>query len=650
MLLHLSGGAFFECVRNACGMLRGKTALMILVLLMAKKAISQAPFIEVSSEVGINHAFQVDLATFGGGAAVLDYDNDGYEDLYVTGGRSEDKFYRNNGDGTFTNILEEAGFSETKEVYTQGASSADVNKDGFRDLIITTFFNIEDRQTTHNLLYLNLGNGQFREVSATWGLVDHVSNSQGATFGDLNGDGYPDLYVSNYFSNSLQGISIFNEETIVNTLLSATDFIFINAGGERFIEVSDIYGMQHDGFGFQGLLTDYDNDGDLDLYIANDFGFRRTPNLLLENTFPQSELIDRSINLALNQGMNAMGMASSDNNNDGLLDYFVSNLAASLLVVNQGEEFPFFNNTVGSGVGINTIEDENFIGPPVSWGCNFFDFDHDTDSDLFVNNGALNPTVRLNPNFFFEYENGRYVEKAAEMGLNDYRIGRGSVVFDYDNDGDMDLFVVNQMPRDPNRTLPEARCLFYRNDNENGNWLKVKLSGNQSDRDGIGSRVEVMVNGRRFVKEIDGGSSHLSQNSTIAHFGLDNITSVDSITVNWLGGGAQVVYDIDVNQLITIEEENSEIDATETVEAEISAFPTYFDNDLTVRFTYASDRSIQIEVHDEKGNLVDTIENEASTQGEGFINWLAPPDLPRGVYFFSIKGKGNKVITRAIKR
>ena len=626
-----------------------KAKLIGWFLLIPGSSLAQNAFVEVSAEAGIDHAFEVDLATFGGGAAVFDYNNDGYEDLYVTGGRSTDVLYKNNGDGTFTNVFEGAGLERTKEVYTQGVSSSDINKDGFRDLVITTFFDIETRLTTSNLLYLNLGNGKFQDVTGSWGLSEFKSNSQGASFGDINNDGYTDLYVSNYFSNSLEGVSIFNEETIVNTLLSAPDFLFINAGGERFVEVSGIYGMEHDGFGFQGLFTDFDNDRDLDLYIANDFGFRRTPNLMFENVFPESQLQERAVGLALNQGMNAMGLATNDNNNDGRMDYFVSNLSASLFVVNRGNGIPFFNWTEASGIGITVINDPNYVGPPISWGCNFFDFDHDMDTDLFVNNGALNPTIRLNPNFFYEYENRQYVEKSQIMGLNEYRIGRGSVVFDYDNDGDMDLFVVNQKPRDPSTSLPEARCLLYRNENETGNWLKVRLLGTQGDGDGIGSRVEVMVDGNLLVREINGGSSHLSISSTIAHFGLADHTSVDSLKVKWIGGGEQVLHNIEANQLVTVEQELSTPTQSE-VSTVMEVFPTYFDNDLTIRLLFDSGLPAQIKVHDEKGNLVDTIDVNVTSESELFINWIAPPDVPRGVYFFSIQKQGRRIVTRAVKK
>jgi hypothetical protein len=190
---------------------------------------------------------------------------------------------------------------------------------------------------------------------------------------------------------------------------------------------------------------------------------------------------------------------------------------------------------------------------PTSWGANFADFDHDTDLDLFVANGCLNPFVMPNADYYFENAGGKFTDQSEAKGLNDTGIGRGSVVFDYDNDGDLDLLVVNQKPIDGG--LPGASpTRLYRNDSPAGNWLKVQLKGREADRDGIGARVEVVVGGLRMIREIDGGSGHASQNSTVAHFGLGRASRADSIHVIWPGGRKQSLLDQAANQKITITE------------------------------------------------------------------------------------------------
>lgn len=609
---------------------------------------AQPAFTEVSAKAGIEHAFVVDLATFGGGACVIDFDKDGYEDLYVTGGRAADRLYKNNGDGTFTDILLQAGFERTAEVYTQGAAAADINRDGYKDLIVTTMNYLDENRTVApNLLYLNNGDGTFTEVTEAWGLSGGRVNSMGASFGDINADGFPDLFVCNYFSNSTTGISIYNEQTITNSFRPSIDFFYINLGGERFVEVSNYYGMDHIGFGFLGMFTDFDNDQDLDLYIANDFGFKSTPNMLFENQYPQKKMNNRAISLALNYGMNAMGIAPADLNFDGYMDYYVTNLGTSLFTLNdQGQGF--IDQTLQSGIGIPTIDDSLYKGPPISWGANFFDYDHDTDQDLFVANGALNPTIRLNPNFFFENENGQMREVAAEMQMNDYRIARGSVVFDYDNDGDLDLFVVNQVPREPTNRLEEARCLLYRNDASAGNWLKVELEGVNSDKNGLGARIEVIVDGKLLIREIDGGSSHLSHNSTIAHFGLGNSFDVESITVKWPGGNTQTTADVTANQHLIIRESINGQPEKESLNR-FNVSPGYFTNEVLIEFELADPASAQLQVFDVQGRLVANLGRVDQPLREGFWRWEVPANLQRGVYIFRIETENGVMAKRAVK-
>jgi len=605
-------------------------------------------FTEVSEEAGINHAFKIDLATFGGGACVLDFDNDGFEDLYVTGGANPDVLYKNNGDGTFTNVFETAGFTRTKEMYTQGATAADINRDGHKDIIVTTMnFLNENREIAPNLLYLNNGDGTFTDVTNAWGLDAFKVNSMGATFGDFNADGYPDLFVGNYFTNSTAGFSIYNEQTITNSFRPSLDFLFVNVGGEYFVDVREFYGLDHESFGFQGMFTDYDNDRDLDLYIVNDFGFRSTPNLMFRNDFPEKKLTERSINLALNFGMNAMGVASTDINNDGWMDYFVTNLGTSLFNLNRGNGEGFVDRTVSLNLAVPVIEREVYTGPPVSWGANFFDFDHDADEDLFICNGALNPTIRVNPNLFFELDNGKFEEVGEAYGLADLRIGRGSVVFDYDNDGDLDLFVVNQIPRDITSTIPEARCLLFRNDVADGNWLQVELEGVQADKNGLGSRVEALVDGKLLIQEIHGGGSHISQNTTIAHFGLADATEVEELTIKWVGGNTQTLRNVTANQKIKITEEMNAMPFEQA--NRLNVFPTDIGQPVLIEYDLNRPGPIEIGLYDTKGALIEKVVNISSEVSTGFWQWTPKRDLPGGIYYFRLLSDSGSITRRVIK-
>ncbi len=604
-------------------------------------------FTEVSRFAGIDHAFKVDLATFGGGAAIIDYDNDGFEDVYLTGGNNADALYKNNGDGTFTNVIEGAGFENTIPIHTQGATAADVNRDGYKDLLVTTMYYKADRELSPNLLFLNNGDGTFKDVTRQYGLDNHKSNSMSASFGDINADGFPDLFVANYFAASPNGVSIFNEQTIINNYAPAVDFLFINTSGEYFVEASDLYGMNHDGFGFEGVFTDWDNDQDLDLLIANDFGFKANPNVALRNDYPIKSLTDKSNGLQLNFGMNAMGIAAGDHDFDGWMDYYVTNISASLFVKNQnGTSFLNFGEIAGNTSTL--INNPGYRGVPVSWGANFFDFDHDTDLDLFVNNGALNPTIRPNHNFFFESFDGDYKDVSRRTGVDDPRIGRGSVVFDYDNDGDMDLLVVNQEPRDPTSTLPPARTLLFRNDAANGNWLKIQLKGKRADKNGIGSRVEVITDNRLLVREIDGGSSHMSQNSTIAHFGLGDHETVRSVIVRWVGGNAQQLTNVPANQLLTIEEEISNINVVD--ENKLKIYPSYFTDFVIIEYELENIEPFDLSLYDIQGKLVKTLlSQDVAKNRKGIWKWEVTGDLVHGMYFIQLRTNDSIIAEKAFK-
>lgn len=524
---------------------------LISILLFVKfSGKSQNTFVDITEEAGIDHYFEVYEGMFGGGIAVFDINNDGFEDFYITSGMRDDVLYLNNGDGTFKNIHKEAGLEITSNYITQGVVSADFNRDGWTDILITTI-NSKDRikqiPRAKNLLFLSNGDKTFRDATSEYGLDDFFSFSTGANVGDINGDGYPDVYIGNYFLEYDGKLDLISDATIVNANSKAKGYLLINKKGKYFKNEYAAYGLTHTGFSFGGLFSDFDNDGDQDLFVINDFGYKAVPNFLLENLYPKKKFKDVSKKLQMDLKINSMGAAVGDYNNDGFLDYYMTNIRVNQFMVNQGPGLPFLDKLKELGLYYITI----------SWGANFADFDHDGDLDLFVANGDLNPNCVPMGNFYFENENGIFKEKGREMGVNDYGIGRGSVILDIDNDGDMDILVVNQKPV-LDYPLKSTTRLF-RNDISKGNWLKVKLKGVESELRGIGSRVELIIGNTRMIREIDGGgSSHLSQNSTIAHFGLGNAVKVDSVIVTWIGNKKQILVSQEVNQLVTITEETGE--------------------------------------------------------------------------------------------
>ena len=509
---------------------------------------AQQTFIDVTEDAGIDHQYEVYEGTFGGGVTVFDVNNDGFEDLYITSGIKSDRLYLNNGDGTFKNTFNGSGLEITNNYVTQGVVSADINKDGYRDLFITTITTTDGKSViprAKNLLFLNNGDATFKDVTNQYGLEDLNSFSTGPSFGDFNSDGYPDLFVGNYFQEFTGKLGIIKDATIVSANQTAKSYLLENKEGKKFKNVYKDYGLGHKGFGFGGVFTDYDNDNDQDLLVNQDFGYKAVPNFLYQNEYPDDNFIDVSKETEMDLKINAMGAAVGDYNGDGWMDYYITNIKFNMLMENQGIGKPFIDKAKELGT----------YNLAISWGANFADFDHDEDLDLFVSNGDLNPNCTPMGNFYFENNDNTYTEKGRELAINDYGIGRGSVIFDMDNDGDMDLLVVNQKPI-LNYPITSITRLF-RNDLTKGNWLKVALIGQASEANGIGSRVTVVANGKRIIREIDGGgSSHLSQNSVIAHFGLGATTVVDSVIVNWTGGNTQILTNLNTNQQLEIVEIN----------------------------------------------------------------------------------------------
>lgn len=493
---------------------------------------------------GIDHRFVVREGMFGGGACVFDYDGDGWEDVYITGGNAPDRLYRNCGDGTFEDRLAAAGLGRTGDFVTQGVASADVDGDGWRDLLVTTIGTRAAQQVPRapNLLFVNRGDGTFRDGTEAFGLADLHSFSTAPSFGDVNADGWPDLYVANYFHNYDGPLSEITDATIVNAARTAESYLLINEGGERFVNRYAEYGLDHKGFGFGGVFTDIDRDGDLDIYVLNDFGYKAKPNYLLINEYPRPAFRYAERETGLDLRINAMAAAVGDYDEDGATDLFVTNIKFNRFM------------TRGDSTYVDRARELNTQIFTISWGANFGDFDLDGDLDLFVSNGDLNPYCQPMGDFFFVQDAGRFSDQARAVGVQDFGIGRGSVSFDYDRDGDLDLLVVNQVPTCNNYPVA-SRTGLYRNDTPRGDrhWLAVDLAGAGTAAGGLGASVYCYAGGRRWWREVDGGaSSHLSQGSARVHFGLDTLTRVDSVVVAWPGGVRERVVNPPVDQLLPV--------------------------------------------------------------------------------------------------
>lgn len=508
-------------------------------------------FTEVSLQSGINDLIHTPTM-IGGGCAFFDYNNDGWLDIYISGGLGRDKLYRNNQNGTFTERGWQAGLAVTGLYYTMGVVTGDIDNDGYRDLFVTTL-GIGDSYHSHvpNILFRNNRNGTFTDISAQAGIRDSAW-SMAATMGDYNLDGFLDIYVANYVKSIRFIHDSVTTEVIGFAHTGFANFFYMNNGNGTFTNIAPQLQVDDAGTGLAAAFSDYDNDRDMDIFLVNDFGAWVVPNKLYRNEFPANAFTEVSASSGADAAIYGMGIAIGDYDQDDDLDYYITNIGENVFYRNNGNG-TFTDVARQAGVE-NGYVDSLFT---TGWGTAFLDYDHDTWLDLFVSNGHIMAadfiaTSEKDPKKLYRNNaDGTFTDVTFLEGVGDSSIGRGFAMGDYDNDGDLDMLVT--VITENMGSGNNAHALLFRNDIANGNhWLKVSVQGTYSNRDGFGSRVEAYAHGRKWIREIDGGSSHASQHSTTAHFGLGSLTRVDSVVVLWPAGGRSRIANIAADQLLTI--------------------------------------------------------------------------------------------------
>ena len=518
-------------------------------------------FVDVAVEAGLRRAHRGGtpekgyiIEAKGGGLAVLDAEGDGDLDLYWVNGATLDDslggrnaLYRNDGEHGFRDVAESAGVEGRG--WGMGALAADFDNDGDPDLYVTCL--------TRNLLFRNDG-GRFTERGTQAG-VDLPLWSTGAAGGDYDLDGDLDLYVANYvdfdpdsvahLGTRWKGVPAFVGPLGLRPL---PDRLYRNEG-DRFTDVSAPSGVSDvaPGYGLGVLFADLDLDGDADLYVAND----SSPNFLFRNDshgrFSEKGLGARASHGAMGNAQAGMGVAAGDYDGDGSPD---------LLVTNFDDDY----NTLYRNRGSGSFEDVSFAAglaqaglPFVGFGAAFLDFDRDADLDIFVANGHVYPQIDTSgtnsayaqADHLFENVSSRF-ERVLDQGSDPFgppRVSRGAAVVDFDDDGDLDLFVANL----------DDRPSLYRNDAPGGNWLGLRLEGVRCNREAVGARVVVVAGGRRQVRQSVRGSSFLSSEDPRLHFGLGEAARVDSVTVYWPGGSAQTLTDVPPNRYLAVRQPGS---------------------------------------------------------------------------------------------
>jgi hypothetical protein len=480
------------------------------------------------------------LESSGNGILVLDYDSDGYQDLYFVaayrlgsppGATREERsaLYRNNGDGTFADVTEAAGVAA--RVYGHGGCVGDVDGDGLPDIYLTA--------VGPNILYRNNGDGSFTDITERAKVGDDGA-SIGATFFDADGDGDQDLFVANYLDATWEEILAARRSRRWQGSVEVMDgpkglpesrnTFYLNTGDGIFQEATEASGLAVGGRGYSmGVASfDYDNDGDVDLYVAND----STPNRLYRNrgdaTFEEVGTLTGSAYNSDGRLQGSMGTHFGDYDGDGWFDLVVTNFARDY-------------NALYRNLGGLLFQDDSFVAhlaaptyKGLGWGALFVDVDNDGDLDLFFANGHIYPQVDDHPslgesyrqrNQLFLNDGGEFREVGERAGevFALQRSSRGAVYVDYDNDGDLDLVVSNQ---DERPTLLENRTV-----SEN-HWVTVELL----DRQTLGARVEVRTGEISQIRQSTSGGSYASHSDPRLHFGIGAAAVIDRLTVTWPDG------------------------------------------------------------------------------------------------------------------
>lgn len=599
--------------------------LLSLFFLSLVTEIAAQPFTRVEFEAGLGHISD------NNGVAIADYDGDGDEDVFFTGYHSFEaaadstwnRLMSNNGDGTFSDVTIAAGltdqFVNTDIIASlgekMGASWGDYDNDGFPDLYLSN--------SRKDQLYHNNGDGTFTDVSSTAGLAGcNECYSGGATWFDQDRDGDLDLYVS---------------------ILNGPNIAYENNGNGTFQLFNTHPLFFSSSITWTTTALDIGKDGFLDLYLAND----TQTNQCLTNT-SGVHYNDNSLAYRLGDEGAGMGIAIGDYNNDGHFDIYVTNIYSH-------HPNPLYKNTgqrryedVAEGLGVDNTG--------WGWGVQFFDADHDGDEDLFAVNGVVSKQYiqgveqEDEPHYFFQntlIENSveGFVNRSEETGLGRMERARGMEVFDYDADGDLDIIIANV----------ESTPMLFRNDlinDGNKNWFKIRLEGTESNRSAYGTEIRIKAGGQTLYRWYQ-GTSFFAQSLKAVHFGIGAATEIDELQITWLSGQVETYYDLAINQTINVTEGGNLTDINDASTIgngpAVKVYPNPFENETYLSAELSGGETAELDVFSITGQHVWRASQSVPASGNVSFRWNGG-NQPAGTYIYRLSSQGTAISGKLIKK
>ena len=593
--------------------------LIIFMTLFGISTLAASTFTDVSLTANVyQREIPIDAesgAWMGPGTAATDYDNDDcWLDIFVVGdGGLPNALYHNNGDGTFTDVATAAGVANTPR--GRGCVWFDYNNDGWRDLYVTC--------AGPNYLFENNGDGTFTDVTQQTGVGDEKHGTSAAV-ADYDHDGWLDIYIANWGRPP---------SLLFANPAPKTNVLYRNRRDGTFEETTDTAGVADDGIAWGAIFFDYDGDTWADLFVANDHG----PDKLYRNrgdgTFADVSEPSGIVTEINGKPTGAMGLCVGDYDNDTDLDLFITNYDADLLWQNNGD-----------GTFTNVAEAVGVANEGVGWYASFIDYDNDGYRDLYVVNGDVDNSQKTNRNrLYHNNQNGQFVDRADALNVSVDVVGRGATAGDFDNDGDVDFYIVNNT----------GNTLLQNDVNPDNRHIKIRLRGTESNRDGVGTRVAVAIGNHIQTQELICGTGFLGSDSPELQFGLPFDYQMGSVTLTWPSGIVetyQLSFQADVytfteaeNVTVAVEPHGKQYTAWGKIkDAEIfQNYPNPFNPETWIPYRLAKSSDVQITIYAQNGELIREFSLGHQSRGEKTLYWDGKngdgETVASGIYFYQFR-------------